>query len=127
VVWDNNGGIQVDYGALRAKAFNNTIYSNTYGIYIGDESRNAAIRNNVVFDNHDRDITNDGAGTERDHNLKLDPLFVDAGALDFHLQAASPAIDAGATIFRVGRDVDGVPRPQCAAYDIGAHEFSGCP
>lgn len=55
--------------------------------------------------------------------INQDPAF--AGASDYHLQASSPAIDAGVTTSAV-RDHDGVPRPQGAAYDIGAYEyFSG--
>jgi parallel beta-helix repeat protein len=126
VIWGNNGGIQIDYGASGARALNNTLYSNTYGIYIGDESRNVVVRN-MSFDNGEQDLTDDGAGTTRDHNLTLDPLFVDAGTLDFHLQEASPVIDNGAKVSRVARDAYGVPRPQCAGYDVGAYEFIGCP
>ena len=47
------------------------------------------------------------------------PLF--AGGSDYHLQAASPAVDAGVATSAV-RDHDGVPRPQGAAFDIGAYE-----
>jgi len=126
VIWGNNGGIQIDYGAFRARALNNTIYSNTYGIYIGDDGRHSVVRNNVVFDNEEHDVADDGGRTARDHNLTLDPLFVDAGARDFHLRPKSPAIDAGATVARVRRDADGVPRPRCAAYDIGAYELNEC-
>src|SRR5207302_750960 len=49
--------------------------------------------------------------------------FVNAAANDFHLQAGSPAIDAGITLAQVPVDADGVSRPQGKAYDIGAYEF----
>jgi hypothetical protein len=127
LLWGNKGGIQIDYGASRAQAFNNTIYANLYGIYLGSESKQASVRNNIVFLNEEGGIIDDGIDTTRDHNLTNDPAFVDAAALDFHLQPSSPAIDMGASIIVVRRDFDGIPRPQCAAYDIGAHEFSGCP
>ena len=48
-------------------------------------------------------------------------MFV--SATDYHLQAGSPAIDAGATV-AVTDDFDGNPRPQGQAYDIGAFEWS---
>lgn len=52
-----------------------------------------------------------------------DPRLVNPAALDFHLQSPSPAIDAGAAFTEVTLDFDGVPRPQGAAYDIGAYEL----
>ncbi len=55
-------------------------------------------------------------------SVDADPRFVDAGALDLHLGAASPAVDVGVTIPQVAVDLDGVHRPQGPAYDIGAYE-----
>jgi hypothetical protein len=51
-----------------------------------------------------------------------DPKFVTLATNNFHLQAGSPAIDHGATLL-LAADYDGVPRPQGAAYDIGAYEY----
>lgn len=42
---------------------------------------------------------------------------------DVHLQAGSPAIDAGAVVAQAPADMDGVGRPQRAAYDLGAAEY----
>lgn len=76
-------------------------------------------------------------------NLDVDPLFVDANAANFHLQAGSPAIDAatlpisaadfpfdpeiifGALVGQLnllGHDHEGLPRPLGAASDLGAFE-----
>ncbi len=49
-------------------------------------------------------------------------LFVDPGHDDYHLKAGSPAIDAGKTLEDVETDIEGTPRPQGAAYDIGCYE-----
>ena len=49
-------------------------------------------------------------------------MFVNLAANNFHLSAGSPAIDSGATV-QLATDYDGVPRPQGAAYDIGAYEY----
>lgn len=50
-------------------------------------------------------------------------LFVNATAHDYHLSTTSPAIDAGTTVTDVTVDLDGVPRPQNAIYDIGSYEL----
>lgn len=57
-------------------------------------------------------------------NRMADPEFVAHGR-DFHLQAASPAIDAALPATggaASARDLDGVARPQGRGPDIGAHE-----
>jgi hypothetical protein len=44
---------------------------------------------------------------------------------NFALTARSPAIDAGLTLTTIRTAFDGTPRPQGAAYDIGAYEYEG--
>jgi hypothetical protein len=48
--------------------------------------------------------------------------FVNAGAHDYRLSAASAAADRGVAIVEVTADRQGTARPQGAAYDIGAYE-----
>jgi hypothetical protein len=62
-------------------------------------------------------VSNNSTGT--------DPLFVNSGTFDFHLQSGSPAIDRGATLSSIASDFDGTTRPQGNAYDAGAFEFVG--
>ncbi|HMF41591.1 MAG TPA: choice-of-anchor Q domain-containing protein [Polyangia bacterium] len=50
------------------------------------------------------------------------PAFADAVGGDFHLTAASPAVDHGKTTAAT-TDADGNPRPQGTAFDIGAYEL----
>src|SRR5262249_3679998 len=59
------------------------------------------------------------------HSIIATPaaLFVDVAGNDYHLSDTSPARDAGATIANVTDDLEGAPRPQGPAFDIGAYEF----
>jgi parallel beta-helix repeat protein len=59
------------------------------------------------------------------HNLSQDPLFHDPAGMDYHLQPASPCINAGTASFPAAApvtDFDGDSRPILGAYDIGADE-----
>jgi hypothetical protein len=57
-------------------------------------------------------------------NQEVEPLFAAPASLDFHQLAGSPTIDAGAATPLLGaRDIDGQPRTQGSAPDIGADEF----
>jgi hypothetical protein len=61
--------------------------------------------------------------TEGAGNMAGDPRFVDPAHGDFHLGAGSPAIDAGAVQDRaLPSDLDGHPRVQGSAPDLGAFE-----
>jgi hypothetical protein len=55
-------------------------------------------------------------------------LFVSPASHDYELRAGSPAIDRGTSSYAPTRDLDGTPRPQGAAHDIGALEYcaGGC-
>lgn len=64
-------------------------------------------------------------GTGNDaHSLFADPKLVNAANRDFHLQSSSPAIDVGNTDRTIigTLDIDGNPRVQGAAVNIGASE-----
>jgi len=63
------------------------------------------------------------AATGWDTNGKWeDPVFVDAGALDFHLQTTSPCKNTGVDV-GLSLDYDGITVPQGAAPDMGAYEY----
>ena len=124
VVYDNRFGIDIAWRSpVGAKVYNNTVYDNITGITIEASSSGAIVKNNIVYQSGS--IVNSGSGTSQANNLVgTNPLFVNAGAFNFHLQSGSPAIDAG-TVVPVTTDKDGNVRPQGSAYDIGAYEFGG--
>ena len=58
-------------------------------------------------------------------NLNVDPLFV--SATNLHLQACSPAIDAGTATGAPATDFDGDARPHGSGVDMGYDEYIGGP
>jgi hypothetical protein len=59
--------------------------------------------------------------------IDLDPAFVKYDGIgntgDYHLLRGSPAIDRGASSMAPTDDIEGVPRPQGPAWDIGPYEW----
>jgi hypothetical protein len=88
--------------------------------------------NNIVYGNGkaafgDEQYQWPGASGSRDEGtITQDARFLDYhvdGHGDAHLQAGSPAIDAGTPIGAPSTDYDGRPRPQGQGYDIGPYEY----
>jgi hypothetical protein len=106
---------------------NNTAYANTrYGVRVDWPSASGVlVRNNIGYLNGYGDgSVAAGSAATADHNLwGTDPLFVDAPAGDFRLRPGSPAVDMGSAAGAPAVDFAGVPRPQGAAFDIGAFEL----
>ncbi len=100
---------------------NNTIANNAKPGIVGaaEVSGSRNIVRNTIFAGNPSGI---GAPFRADHNLTVDPGFVDPGNGDFHLRAGSPAIDAGRATGAPTTDRDGVARPRGNGYDIGAYE-----
>ena len=119
----NNGNFNIAGGipGLTARLRNNIMYqigSEPFGSGGGWNSTYVSGSNNVVFS-----TGSPGAiPTFLTGNIRLDPRFANLSAFDFHLTAPSPAIDAGVTT-NAATDLDGITRPQGAAFDIGAYEF----
>jgi len=69
-----------------------------------------------------------GNPTGSNGNISIDPLFINVGTGDYHLQTNSPAIDAGTAEGAPVADFGGVSRPQdgdgngAAVIDMGAFE-----
>ena len=131
IVYGNRGsGISVNYYCDNCGVYNNTAYNNVgFGIEVGG-STGVIVRNNISYQNGSGAVSNqlvDWQGNvTQDHNLlAIPPLFTNAGAADFTLQAGSPAIDAGMALSAVTTDLRGLSRLQKAAYDIGAYMYGG--
>ena len=65
-----------------------------------------------------------GAGAATFTNLLGAAINVDPKLVSAHLQSGSPAIAAGVAIQGLATDLEGNPRPQAAAPDIGAYQYS---
>jgi len=111
--------------------YNNTIYDSRTDRCINNGGSNGGVaRNNICYNNSNNQITSDAGGFTQDHNLQgTNPLFVNAAAADFHLQAGSPAINAGLIaddICTKGTPTrDGTNRCQGSSIDMGALEGQG--
>jgi hypothetical protein len=106
-----------DYSTLQVR--NNIFYSN---LQIANNG-NFAHTNNLYY--MVDMINGSGIGYALGSGEKIgNPRFVNVGAGDFHLQAGSPAINAG---LRLGytRDFDDNTVPAGAAPDMGAYEYGG--
>src|SRR5713101_2202123 len=131
----NNGSNSLEHGLYinsnhnlidSCDIYNNTVYNNNLGAAGIDINwgTKTVVENNISFQNANGDYMDNGTGTVQEHNLLAkNPLFVTPAGNDFHLQAGSPAIDAGVTLTQVPVDFDGLKRPQGIAYCIGAYEF----
>jgi hypothetical protein len=143
--YSNGCGIRSSlYGGedmYRTKVYNNTFYSTGNALdlvtNVGDRWHDCEFKNNVVdtrmgmgsyctnwtlSNNLYVGSKQQGSCTDKDYVVG-DPSYVSEGT-DFHIKSDSDAIDAGATLASVTDDKDGVSRPQGAAYDIGAYEYS---
>ncbi len=127
-VFAHNGenGIVLWKAVNNVQIYNNILASNgKNGIGSYDAHGSGVVLSNNLYYGNARGAQNlsDG-GSNFSYTLgpmiQKDPLFV-SGA-DYHLQSASPAIDAGVASALVGQDFSGNPRAPGASTDIGAYQ-----
>jgi parallel beta-helix repeat protein len=105
---------------------NNIIVSHSVGITLAT-SGSSAVLEGTLWHANGQDTGGPGTVVTGTVDLHQSPAFVDATSGDYHLQVASPAVDAGMALWAVNEDRDGNPRPDCVAWDIGAYEVQGEP
>ncbi len=111
---------------------NNTVASCGRGIL---STGGSIVRNNIAYNNGSENF--DLTGGTVSNNLSggtgnvtgtgitggVNPLFVNAAGGDYHLQAGSPAINAGTASNAPAADYDGKVRPLAGSHDVGAFEY----
>lgn len=135
-VADTHRGVDLWHQTVTGGVIRNNIFVDFRGgpFYIGSQVTNTIADHNLMYwsDGVDRVESWWGFQCDQDDNLCADPQLVDPkpadpAALDFRIAADSPAIDAGSSSVAVSDDIDGVARPQGAAFDLGAHELPAGP
>jgi parallel beta-helix repeat protein len=134
-MWDDaaNPGFP---GAQNVLLANNTLVNNKLSIYLSGANNSAEIMNNAGYSSGAalyNSSTNSAFNIH--HNVWLTGItgFVDAANKNFHLTAASPAVNAGTQIplliddignsFVVDTDFDKLSRAAGSINDAGAYEF----
>jgi predicted outer membrane repeat protein len=115
-LYNNNGGSRVT-NCIFWK--NNDLNGEILSSQITDQNGTSSlIKNSIV----------EGISTSANNNINSDPLFVSPITYDYHLQASSPALNAGVSdttgLSLPVTDRDGNPRIQNSIVDIGAYEGS---
>ena len=109
---------------------NNIIAHATIGIFLTSLDQGGVPPEVHDYNDLWNNQTNYGNVSAGAHDITSNPLFVNAAGGDFRTSSTSPVIDAGTTPPigpdgkpLVTQDINGVSRPQGAAYDIGAYEY----
>ena len=117
----NGGGQAVSVGDFSTLAFTNTIIAGHQSVGISVTVGSTVTLAATLWHNYGLDTGGEGTIISST-NVSGYPAFVNPTARDYHLTAASAAIDQGVNA-GVTTDIDGNPRPVGIGYDIGAYEY----
>jgi parallel beta-helix repeat protein len=109
--------------------YHNTLYNNDeWGIDIqsGNTGSKVFVKNNIIYDNNDGELNDDGEPIINENNIINNPNFLSTNLQSddyLKLSKNSDAIDVGNNI-NIELDLDGNLRPSGDGYDAGAYEFN---
>jgi parallel beta-helix repeat protein len=107
-----------------ARVENNIFYKpRTEGVHFGGGTYSKITITNNLTTGAPTTATAPATAVVNGNYDSVDALLVSPNTDDFHLQPMSPAIDHGVKDPAVMTDIDGTPRPQGSAVDIGAYEW----
>ena len=128
VARNRGGGGQGIYAVANSSLWitNTILVSHTVGIEMdsGTATLNATLWGDGAWANG-TDWAGAGTIVTGTANWWGDPQFVNPGGGDYRIGLGSAALDVGVFIPWIDEDLDGNPRPDCAASDLGAHELQG--
>lgn len=113
----HNTFYNIGWAAVRGRVAQSTAYNNIFAL---DDGGVAITYDNGPSETMSHNLFTRADQTQGTNSIVGDPLFVNATQDNFHLQANSPAIDAG-TEAGIAQDADGNNRDD--APDVGAFEF----
>ena len=136
---DADGG----FGCRNMEIYNNTVYGNQGGGISINATNGIKVSNNLVFGNSSGGNSSGSSNISSDYNFwapskaswsegahsiiqtSTSGITKSPASGDFHLVSGSPAVDKGANLSATGFEtaLDGIFRPQQAAWDIGAYEL----
>jgi parallel beta-helix repeat protein len=124
IVLGGSGSGPEGSGVAGAVAVNNIVaFNGSYGIDRDSTApTSCSIHHNLGFSNASGNYDSGWPADCLGLNLSGSPLFVNHAVRDLHVQAGSPAIDAGDAALASSPDFDGTARPRGAGPDIGAFE-----
>ena len=126
IVGNNPRGVQVSFPVVRAlptgsfNLNNNLIVDNgECGVFVENQGLQVIDYNDVTGQIYQYC----GFPAILEHNLSLDPAFVNPKRSDYHLQVGSPVINQANSALSTLTDYDGALRGLNYAPDMGAYEF----
>ena len=136
---DNHvSGVEIANDTVISNTTSPALWSgSTYGSGTGNSVTGLDVRNTIFWgpgwpfngdittSNVESSIVKQPGFAGTNGNIATDPQFLDAAHGDYHLAAASPAIDAGTSASAPAFDLDGGAR--VGLPDIGAYEFGATP